>query len=143
MKTLSFTIDGAPVAKARPRFTKTGAAYTQKKTKDAETAVCLAFVRRFGLPDKTPSLPVALEVTAFMPIPKGTSKKKKALMDGQKIPHTKRPDFDNLAKLVCDALNGVAWEDDGCIWSACVKKVYSISPRIEVTINYLEESDFF
>ena len=32
--------------------------------------------------------------------------------DGDSHPDTQKPDADNVAKLVLDALNGVAWEDD-------------------------------
>lgn len=38
--------------------------------------------------------------------------------------HTKRPDIDNLAKLVLDAGNGVLWEDDSQVCHLDVRKVY-------------------
>lgn len=71
-----------------------------------------------------------------MPVPCSLSKpKKKALLDV--FYHLKRPDVDNLLKLVCDALNGVAWKDDSDIASIFAVKGYSEHPRTEIEIKYL------
>ena len=71
-----------------------------------------------------------------MPVPCSLSKpKKKALLAG--FYHLKRPDVDNLLKLVCDALNGVAWKDDSDIASIFAVKGYSEHPRTEIEIKYL------
>jgi len=40
------------------------------------------------------------------------------------VPHTKKPDIDNLAKAVLDALNGVAWHDDSQIYQLHIIKYY-------------------
>lgn len=49
---------------------------------------------------------------------------------------TQRPDYDNLEKLVCDALNGIFWEDDcQVIGSVCMKHwTEAGSERTEVSI---------
>src|SRR6266498_5635691 len=48
----------------------------------------------------------------------------------------RRCDWDNLAKLVCDALNGIAWRDDDQIAHALVVKGYdAANPRTEVTVQ--------
>ena len=39
MKTVELIIEGEPVGKARPRFTRTGHAYTPDKTRKYEQAV--------------------------------------------------------------------------------------------------------
>lgn len=38
---------------------------------------------------------------------------------------TTKPDWDNIAKNICDALNGVVYPDDKAIVTGSVKKVYS------------------
>lgn len=48
---------------------------------------------------------------------------------------THKPDFDNVTKAVCDALNGIAYSDDSQIVDAMERKFYSEQPRIEVIIR--------
>ena len=52
-----------------------------------------------------------------------------------------RNDWDNLGKLVCDAMNGIFYEDDGQICVAMVVKRYSESPRTVVTIKPVDPND--
>jgi Holliday junction resolvase RusA-like endonuclease len=54
-------------------------------------------------------------------------------MDG--TPCEKRPDADNILKLVADALNGVAYDDDKRVVVASVCKLWSSQPRLEITIE--------
>ena len=49
----------------------------------------------------------------------------------------KRPDWDNIGKIITDALNEVAYHDDAQIVEAIVEKYYSDNPRVEVTIKEL------
>ena len=48
------------------------------------------------------------------------------------------PDADNIAKVVCDALNGVAYFDDRQICKLNVEKYYSEIPKISVEVRALE-----
>jgi len=45
-----------------------------------------------------------------------------------------KPDLDNIMKVVCDALNQIAYRDDSQIVSAYLAKMYSDTPRVEVEI---------
>lgn len=135
---IKITIPGIPIPKGRPRFRKIGSfmqPYTPTETRKAEMEVAKCFKEQakcFKMPDKGP---ICLSVEFFMPIPASLSKKKQKELLGEK--HLKRPDLDNLVKLVCDGLNGVAWEDDGCISSIVATKQYSDNPRTVVFIEYL------
>jgi Holliday junction resolvase RusA-like endonuclease len=51
---------------------------------------------------------------------------------------TKRPDWDNLGKLVSDSLNGLAYKDDSQIVEATAAKYYSDRPRVEIEITEVE-----
>ena len=48
---------------------------------------------------------------------------------------TKKPDWDNIGKVVADSLNQVAYRDDAQVVDSQVRKFYSDQPRIEVTIQ--------
>lgn len=107
--------------------------------------------------------PVLLAVVFWMPIPKGMAKYKRTMMvhlelgvaggrmgaldvnyliqgmmsrgngDMVHLVHTRRPDADNMIKLVKDALNGVFWRDDSQVQISAVK-LYSSRPRTQVEI---------
>jgi Holliday junction resolvase RusA-like endonuclease len=47
---------------------------------------------------------------------------------------TKKPDIDNIEKIIFDALNGIAYNDDSQIVSCWADKFYSTVPRVEVVI---------
>ena len=49
--------------------------------------------------------------------------------------HTGRPDVDNLAKAILDALRGIAWTDDGQVSILRVSKTYKDTPGVEVEIR--------
>lgn len=73
-------------------------------------------------------------VARFLP-PKSTSKKKqKQMLDGEILP-LKKPDMDNIVKVVADALNGVAYNDDTQIVLVSAKKAYSAIEGLDVTVE--------
>ena len=48
---------------------------------------------------------------------------------------TLKPDYDNIAKIIADSLNGIAYRDDAQIVDGYVRKFYSDKPRVVVTIQ--------
>ncbi len=48
--------------------------------------------------------------------------------------HQHEPDIDNCIKFVFDALNGIFWEDDKCIYRVTAVKVFEGNARTEVII---------
>lgn len=48
-----------------------------------------------------------------------------------------KPDWDNIGKKYSDMYNGNVWVDDSCVVSGTVNKFYSILPRIEINLNFL------
>ena len=63
---------------------------------------------------------------------------KAQLMRERKIRPMKKPDFDNIGKIVCDSLNDIAYHDDAQIVDAQVRKFFSDDPRVVVTIQEAE-----
>lgn len=111
-----FTVPGEPQGKARAR-TCGGHTYTPEKTVLYENLIKTEYARQCGnrkfatLPDGT-AQPVAVRIEAVYGIPKSYSKKKRERALNGELAPTKKPDADNIAKVVCDALNGVAYVDD-------------------------------
>ncbi len=79
-----------------------------------------------------------LEIAAMMPRPK-THSNAKGLKPHAPLFHTSRPDADNLSKFVKDALNGRFWRDDSQVCKLFVTKIYSTSPRTEITITPIHD----
>lgn len=78
---------------------------------------------------------ITLQIVAHFQIPKATSKRKHALMLQHLIKPTKRPDCDNISKVICDALNGLAFYDDSMVTDLFVSKRYGSTPRTEIYIT--------
>lgn len=140
--TVSFFIYTEPTAKARPRFTRYGRAYTPKKTADYEKQIAEYYktMPKSQYFDQGTALKVSIGFC--MPIPKSYSKtKRKAILEGKEH-HLKKPDLDNMAKAVLDALNTVAWADDSQIVSLNLRKSYGENPHIWVSITAVNEEMF-
>lgn len=52
-------------------------------------------------------------------------------------PSISKPDWDNLGKKYCDMYNHNVWLDDSLVMTGTVNKYYSIKPRVEITLWYL------
>ena len=82
-----------------------------------------------------------VRVIAYYEIPKSVSKKKRKLMLEHRIRPTKKPDWDNIGKIICDSLNKVAYHDDAAVVDAQVRKFYSEQPRVDVTIRVVRPNE--
>lgn len=79
--------------------------------------------------------PVTLRIIARYLPPKSVSKKRKLdMLEGRELP-LKKPDMDNIVKVVADALNGVAYHDDTQIALVQAKKCYSAVEGLDVTVE--------
>ena len=130
---IELIVDGKPIPKGRPRFSKWGA-YTPKTTAQYEKLVSDTFAL-----SKQGKLSggLKMELRVYMPIPKVLSKKLSAEMEGTY--HTGQKDLDNIIKAVSDALNSLAYDDDGQICIIEASKKWSVDPRVEIKITKVEE----
>lgn len=140
---IDFVVFGIPVGKGRPKFSTRNSrviAYTPPKTRDYETLVQKAFREQCGqifFEDN----PLKVRITAYFPIPTRTPKSLRHKMLCGEVRHVTKPDSDNVAKSVLDALNGVAFRDDSQVCELCVSKFYDDEPRVEVGIEALLKFD--
>lgn len=147
-KSVIFTVPGEPQGKARPRITKFGT-YTPKKTKEYETLVAQAFQKAAeGKNLKwADGSPLAVKIVANFGIPKSTTKAMRKAIYDKKVFVTKKPDIDNIAKIILDGLNGVAFPDDKYICELTVCKDYVVEgmePHVVVCICELDDpSDIY
>lgn len=132
---IKFFIPGEPKGKGRPRLARSGHAYTPHDTASYENLVKVCFAEAY--PDFVPlTNEVMVDITAYYKIPKSASKKKALDMALGRINPTKKPDLDNIAKIVCDSLNGMAYSDDSQITKLIVRKFYAEKPCVDVVIGW-------
>ena len=136
-RTKVFTVWGEPKGKARPRMTKSGHTYTPGDTTAYEKLVQTAWLQQTDREKLSGALRIT--ILAFLKPPKSDSRKKRLAKLQGLIKPTKKPDWDNIGKIVCDALNGLAYDDDAQITDATVIKRYGERPFVSV---YITQDDF-
>lgn len=139
---VKFTVMGEPKGKGRPRFMpNTGRAVTPKDTAVYENLVRMEYMAQchnFKFPDKAM---LDMRIIAYYSIPKSQTKRNKELMKKQLLRPTKKPDMDNVVKIIADSLNQVAYRDDTQIVDCQCRKFYSENPRVEVIIKEVKTDD--
>ncbi|ENK1244746.1 RusA family crossover junction endodeoxyribonuclease [Clostridium botulinum] len=131
---MKIVIDGKPMGKQRPRFnSKTENTYTPDKTVNYENWVKLCCQQQCKGEKLTGE--IAAFINAYYIIPKSTSKKNKKDMLAGVIRPTIKPDVDNIAKVILDSLNGLAYGDDKQIVFCTISKWYGENPRVEVILE--------
>lgn len=136
--TVTFYVEGEARGKQRPRTVRKDGVlrtYTPKETKNYEQLVKSAYLREAD--GAFFDGPVSVTISVFVEPPKSASKAKKVkmLLLPEKMWPTKRPDLDNVAKTICDALNGTAYKDDAQIVQLFVARHYGFKNCVSVTIR--------
>ncbi len=137
---VTFEVPGDPHGKGRPKFARRGnfvQTYTDKKTTSYENLV--RFHANIAMVDLAPlENAVAVYIYIKLAVPKSYSKKRtEACLSGLERP-TKKPDWDNVAKSICDAMNGIVYMDDTQIVDAHVTKVYAANAGVDVGVKEIE-----
>lgn len=121
-----FTVDGEPISKARARFTSYGSrvrSYTPERTQEGEALVRAAFLR--SAPRHRVDARSTFGVTCLF-------------FTGTR----QRRDVDNMVKLICDGLNGIAWTDDDQVVEISARKQMELPEhaRTEVLVYLVGHS---
>lgn len=135
---IKFIVSGKPQGKARPRFRKIGnyvSTYNPKQTTDYEKLVKLSAIEQCkDKLNKQYTGLVKMSIKAYFKPNKSISKKQYDLLIGKE--YLKKPDSDNIAKIICDSLNGVVYKDDSQVAYLEIEKYYAEEERVEVIIEY-------
>ena len=122
-------IKGNPKAQPRAKATTIGGKtrmYTPGTAKDWKTAIAAGLVNSWN---ERLTGPIKIDLVFIMPRPKSLMRKKDPF---HRIPHTKKPDSDNLEKAVFDAITDCGlWKDDSQVYDSHVVKMYA--DKIELT----------
>lgn len=147
-KYIKFVVGGEPTGKGRPRFSTHGGfvrTHTDKKTESYEAKVIYSYHQHHEDMEFEVKDMIHARITAYYLIPKScyVYHKKTNTTDLTKIGQdmtndfirpTKKPDCDNIAKIILDALNGIAYHDDSQVVGLEVEKYYDSHARVEVEL---------
>lgn len=135
---VEFTIAGEPVAQGRPRFSNSGGfvkTYDPAKSREAKQHV--RYAAKEAMSEESP-LAGAIHMRAEFGImmPKTMERKR---TPREREWRTKKPDLDNLLKLVKDACSGVVYLDDNAIVQVTARKIQCAQGEAPFTRVCFEE----
>jgi Holliday junction resolvase RusA-like endonuclease len=140
MSALAFTVPGEVRGKGRPRIVRGGKfarLAPDAKTASYENLVALCAVEAMkaaGMAVQAFQGPVCVNMAARLVPAASASRKARAAMLSGEAPPTRKPDADNVAKII-DALNGIVWRDDAQVVSLFIRKLYAETPGLDVVIR--------
>lgn len=109
--------------------------YTPKETRNHRADIRAQAQRLYGIDQAwSADEAVGLVMQALVPIPASTSKKRRAEMIG--APCIRKPDLDNVEKLVCDALIGLFYADDKQVTNVTKERLWWEGPARTVLFFY-------
>ena len=139
---IEFTVNSIPVAQPRQRHSVMNFGgksvvrnYTPKNdpVNAFKAAVQLAASQAYQ--GKPLDEPLQMSVVMVFPRNKGLMWKTKPM---PRLPKDTKPDWDNLGKSLCDALNGLLYRDDSLIYDAHIVKIIAAGdeqPHVRVRIR--------
>ena len=115
--------------------------YNPEENRLYEEKVRQAFVEKTGHLQSDNKNPLRLYLLIGFEPPKSTSKRKRQKMLSGEIFPCVKPDFDNVSKIICDALNKVAFDDDRQIVEAHIYKRYTERPFVRVQLEEVDGNE--
>ncbi len=139
MREYVFEVEGDVVGKGRHRFTKSGRPYTPIRTRLYEKQIRRAFIERGGTMFDGP---VHIDFEVVAGVQHSASKTAKRMrLAGQEL-SIRKPDLDNVEKILLDALNGLAYADDVSVVSVrSIKGLYEETPRLIVRVREISAAE--
>lgn len=138
---VSFFVPGRPQGKGRPRFTKDGHVYTPQTTVAYQGQISARYWQALSKAHETLTADakaayVEIDIQARFPVPVTDSKDLQLRKLSGRVRPKSKPDLDNIAKAVLDALNDFAYRDDSQVIKLTVEKTYASEPGLWVIVTH-------
>ena len=130
-------VEGTIRGKQRPQFKKkTGKAFTPNQTINYENWIKHCYIEQSN---KLLQGAIRVRIEIYYSVPKSYSKRKiEAIKGGTDYP-MKKPDCDNVVKIVLDSLNKIAYDDDKQVVELTVLKRWTFdNERIEFEMEEIK-----
>lgn len=128
-----FELHSNPIPQKQTRFFRCGDAIRTYDPCAKEKEQMQWQIKAYA-PDKPLDCPLKIDLTFYLPIPKSTSGTRKRQMLNQVILPVKKPDIDNLAYLITNAMKKIVYNDDSQIVDLYIHKRYGDQPRTVVKV---------
>lgn len=138
-------IRGVPKAQKRAKFTNRGGFIRGYDPSVKDKSDIIAQIK-MNAPEKPFKDPLNIIMYFEMPRPNnhyGTGKKVGMLKPNAPDLCDKKPDIDNLMKIVMDSMNKLYFRDDSLIVAVSAVKYYGDSPKTEIVILSIKEKAEF
>ncbi len=130
-----FEVIGTIEGKARPRLDiYNGRIYTPKNTRSYEELIRQYFMIKYPRYETLEGR-LSVKIIAYFKPAKNTTKKTKELIEKGLISPIKKPDIDNIGKVMLDALNKIAFKDDNQVTKLEVEKKYNDEEKVYIKIE--------
>lgn len=138
MAELRIVIHGEPVPQGRPKFSSKPFPHAYDPAPSRKYKEKVKVQALLDKPQELYAGALEVEVLIYKKTLKSFSKVKKKAAEAKLLRPTTKPDADNYAKGILDAMKGIIWEDDGQVVRLICEKFYSEDPRAEVTVRPLQ-----
>lgn len=109
--------------------------YTPDKIKEYEKLVRERFLEETQNSRFADDALLEIYITVLAKMPKGATPEEQARMFNGRANNAKTPDLNKITKIVCEALEGVAYKDTVQITKVSAIKAWSVYPSVWVTIE--------
>ena len=134
---LLFRVNGIPKGKGRARVS-TPAKTRQYGQVVAEAAKLAVMKQNWQKSDA----PIVLNLCVWFPVPESWPKRKKEMVRAGDLYPTVKPDFDNIGKIIADALNDIVYNDDRQIVAYNIHKRYCRIDEEPYVVVFVEPMNF-
>lgn len=83
--------------------------------------------------------PCIVDMNAYLKTPSSFNRKETILSEVGLIRPITKPDWDNIEKKYSDMLNKNVWLDDTLVVDGSIHRYYSVLPRVEIRIKFLNQ----
>jgi Holliday junction resolvase RusA-like endonuclease len=127
-------IQGKPIGKARPRFSRVGS-FVKVYSPQAKIEKKISEEIRLQWKSKPIDCPVIIEATFLCPITKGSKKTVADMLNGT-TKNVKKPDIDNYGKWALDCMNGIVFLDDRQVYELALNKGFAQEPQTIIRVTW-------
>lgn len=138
-KEINFVFYFIPEATPRPRYSRFTKAFYVKNALDYKTLFSKFIESCEDVEEIT--TPTEFICKVYKPTPKAMNRYETILSELELIKDISKPDWDNIAKTYCDMVQHGLLLDDGLIYKGSLEKLFSVKPRIEISLKYYDKHD--